>query len=90
LATGTEADKQPPPDVLAVAGTTVLAFQNAETTGECSFLDVRMDRSKGGGTFVLVEWGQGRSVYPSASILSKTAGARDERKFFNGLIVWPA
>jgi hypothetical protein len=25
-----------------------------------------------------------------ASILSKTAGARDKRKFFNGLIAWPA
>jgi hypothetical protein len=24
------------------------------------------------------------------SILSKTAGARDKRKFFNGLIAWPA
>jgi len=25
-----------------------------------------------------------------ASILSETAGARDKRKFFNGLSAWPA
>jgi hypothetical protein len=76
--------------VLAVAGTSVLAFQNAETMGECSFLVVRMDRWKGRGSFVSVESGRGRRLKLTTSILSKTAGARDERKFFNGLIAWPA
>jgi hypothetical protein len=78
------------PDVLAVAGMAVLAFQHAVTTGESSFSDDRQARSKGRGTFVAAEWEQGPSVQLTTSILSKTAGARDKRKFFNGLIVWPA
>jgi len=47
LAIGPEADKHPPPDVLAVAGTLVLAFRKAWTIGDYSFLDDRKAARKG-------------------------------------------
>jgi len=58
--------------------------------GDYSFLVVRMDRWKGRRTLVSVESGRGRRLNLTTPILSETAGARDERKFFNGLIAWPA
>jgi hypothetical protein len=84
--------KQPVPDVLAVAGTSVLAFRKPDTIGDHSFQDIRMDCSKGRKPVGLVEWGRGPSVLSRvASILSKTAGARGKTKSFaNGLIAWPA
>jgi hypothetical protein len=84
--------KEPLPDVLAVAGTSVLAFRKPDTIGDHSFQDIRMDCSKGRKPVVLVESGRGPSAFGRvASILSKTAGARGETPgFFNGLIAWPA
>jgi hypothetical protein len=38
---------EPFPDVLAVAGTSVLAFRKPDTVGDHSFQDIRMDCSKG-------------------------------------------
>jgi hypothetical protein len=50
-----------------------------------------LDGSKGREKPSFEEIGQGQAGFTgSASILSKTAGARDKRKFFNGLIAWPA
>jgi hypothetical protein len=39
--------KEPLPGVLAVAGTSVLAFRKPNTIGDHSFQDIRMDCSKG-------------------------------------------
>jgi len=39
--------KQRLPGVLAVAGTSVLAFQKPNSSGDHSFQDIRMDCSKG-------------------------------------------
>ena len=36
------------------------------------------------------ERAQGPSGVPDGLVLSKTAGARGEHLFFNGLIAWPA
>ncbi|MDP3077731.1 hypothetical protein, partial [Bradyrhizobium sp.] len=71
--------KQSFPGVLAVAGTSVLAFRKPDTLGDHSFQDIRMDCSKGRKTrrFRRNE-GRGLSVRLKISILSKTAGARDE------------
>ena len=44
--------KQSFPDVLAVAGTSVLAFRKPDTLGDHSFQDIRMDCSKGRKTVV--------------------------------------
>jgi hypothetical protein len=73
--------------LLAVASTFVRAFQKPDTIGDHSFQDIRMDCSKGRGPVALVECGRGLSACRMTSILSKTAGARDETKsFLNGLI----
>jgi hypothetical protein len=55
LASRTRADKHRAPGVLAVAGTSVLAFRKPETIGDFSFQDIRMDCSKGRKTVVPVE-----------------------------------
>jgi hypothetical protein len=69
--------KQRLPGVLAVAGTSVLAFRKPDSLGGHSFQDVRMDCLKGEETLSLLEeYGQGPPALPDASILSKTAGAR--------------
>jgi len=44
--------KQSLPGVLAVAGTSVLAFRKPDTLGDHSFQDIRMDCSKGRKTIV--------------------------------------
>jgi hypothetical protein len=83
--------KEPFPGVLAVAGTSVLAFRKPDTIGDHSFQDIRMDCSKGRKTVVLEGCGRGLPACRMASILSKTAGARGEtQSFLNGLIAWPA
>ena len=66
------------PGVLAVAGTSVLAFRKPDTIGDHSFQDIRMDCSKGRETVVWKGCGQGCPACWRASILSKTAGARGE------------
>jgi hypothetical protein len=70
--------KQSFPGVLAVAGTSVHAFRKPTTIGDHSFQVIRMDCSKGRKPVALVECGQGSVGLPAASILSKTAGARDK------------
>jgi hypothetical protein len=64
--------------VLAVAGTSVLAFRKPILLGDHSFQDVRMDCSKGRKPVALEEYGQGPPAKPDVPILSKTAGARGE------------
>jgi hypothetical protein len=76
--------------VLAVAGTSVLAFRKPDTTGEYSFQVIRMDCSKGRKPSSGGMRAGATGFADKASILSETAGARDKRKFFNGLIAWPA
>ena len=83
--------KEPFPDMLAVAGTSVLAFRKPNTIGDHSFQDIRMDCSKGRESRRSGRCGQGSFGSPEASILSKTAGARVEilcrnASFLNGLI----
>ncbi len=46
-----------------------------------------MDCSKGRKTCRFVEMRQGSFGLPNGSVLSETAGAREERKFLNGLIL---
>ena len=71
--------RQSLPDVLAVAGTSVLAFRKPDTVGDHSFQDIRMDCSKGRENPSLwKDVGRGLSACRTASILSKTAGACDE------------
>jgi hypothetical protein len=70
--------KQSFPDVLAVAGRSVLAFRKPTVLGDHSFQDIRMDCSKGRKPAAVEEYGQGPPAKPDASILSKTAGARGE------------
>jgi hypothetical protein len=55
--------KQPFPDVLAVAGTSVLASEN-RYTGDHSFQDIRMDCSKGTKAIVLEDAGRDPSAVP--------------------------
>ncbi len=57
---------QPLPGVLAVAGTSVLAFRKPDTIGDHSFQDVRMDCSKGRKPVALEECGQGSFGLPEA------------------------
>jgi hypothetical protein len=78
LASRTRLGKQPLPGVLAVAGTFVLAFRKPDTVGDHSFQDVRMDCSKGRKLIASVDCSRGLSACRMASILSKTAGAREE------------
>ena len=52
------------PDVLAVAGTSVLAFRKPDTIGDHSFQDIRMDCSKGKEAVALEGCGQGSSGLP--------------------------
>jgi hypothetical protein len=72
--------KQSFPDVLAVAGRSVLAFRKPITLGDHSFQDIRMDCSKGRKPVAVEEYEQGPPACRVASILSKTAGARGETK----------
>jgi hypothetical protein len=76
--------------VLAVAGTSVLAFRKPDTVGDHSFQDIQLGLLERKKTRRL--GGMRAEAFRSriASILSKTAGARVKRKFFNGLIAWPA
>jgi hypothetical protein len=66
------------PGVLAVAGTSVLAFRKPVALGDHSFQDIRMDCSKGRKPVALEEYEQGPPACRVASILSKTAGAGGE------------
>jgi hypothetical protein len=64
--------------VLAVAGTLVLAFRKPDAIGDFSFPNIRMDCSKGRKT--VASGGMRAGVFrlaERASILSETAGARD-------------
>jgi len=70
--------KEPLPGVLAVAGTSVLAFQKPDLLGDNSFQDIRLDCSKGRKPVARRDASRGLSARRTASILSKTAGARDE------------
>jgi hypothetical protein len=70
--------KQSFPGVLAVAGTSVLAFRKPIALGDHSFQDIRVDCSKGRKPVALEECEQGPPACRVASILSKTAGARGE------------
>jgi hypothetical protein len=78
LASRTRLGKQRLPGVLAVAGTSVLAFRKPDTVGDHSFQDIRMDCSKGRKLIASVDCGRGLSACRMASILSETAGAREE------------
>jgi hypothetical protein len=51
--------KQRFPGVLAVAGTSVLAFRKPISLGDYSFQDIQMDRLKGRKPVALEEYGQG-------------------------------
>jgi hypothetical protein len=68
--------------VLAVAGTPVFAFRKLDAIGDLSFPDIRMDCSNGkknrgsGGM-----WAGVFRLADKASILSETAGARDNESF---------
>jgi hypothetical protein len=64
--------------VLAVAGTSVLAFRKPDTVGDHSFQDIRLDCSKGRKTHRFGGLRQGLPACRIASILSETAGAREE------------
>jgi hypothetical protein len=69
--------------VLAVAGTSVLAFRKPSTVGDHSFQDIRMDCSKGRKTHPSgLACSRGRPACRITSILSKTAGARVEMQIF--------
>jgi len=68
--------------VLAVAGTSVLAFRKPDTIGDHSFQDIRMDCSKGKGSRRFGRMCAGVVGAPMISILSETAGARDEMLSF--------
>jgi hypothetical protein len=59
LATRKRLVKQSFPGVLAVAGTSVLAFRKPITLGDHSFQDIRMDCSKGRKPVALEEYEQG-------------------------------
>jgi hypothetical protein len=82
------------PDVLATAGVSVFASDNPHRQETISFrLSAWIARRKGHPTRVY-EAGRGPGAVsdgrPMISILSETAGAREKRKFFNGLILEPA
>jgi hypothetical protein len=65
--------------VLAVAGTFVRAFRKPDTIGDHSFQDIRMDCSKGRKNRRFEGmWAGVFRLCRTASILSKTAGARGE------------
>src|SRR5215213_591684 len=67
LASRKRVDRQPFPGVLAVAGTSVLAFRKPDTPGDHSFQDIRMDCSKGTKTRRFwMECSRGLSALPTA------------------------
>jgi hypothetical protein len=69
----------------------VLAFRKRTNRRPYPFRTFRMNGSKGRETRRLRGDRAGAGRFTGyALILSKTAGARDKRKFFNGLIAWPA
>jgi hypothetical protein len=77
------------PDVLAIAGTPVLAFR--KRTNRRLFLSGHsawMAR-KEGEAVAFQGSGQGQAGLRHVPVLSKTTGACDKRKFFKGLIVQP-
>src|SRR5260370_15984335 len=93
LASRTGPAKQPPPNVLAVAGASVFAFRKPDTTGEPFLLRTSawVAQKDTENLVVLVECGRGLPACRTASVLSETAGARDETlSFFKSLIAWPA
>ena len=75
LASRARLGKERLPGVLAVAGTSVLAFRKPDMVGDHSFQDIRMDCSKGRKLIVRLECGRGRPACRINSILSKTVGA---------------
>jgi hypothetical protein len=81
LASRIRLGKEPLPGVLAVAGTSVLAFRKPDAVGDHSFQDIRVDCSKGRKTFRFGGLRQGLPACRIASILSETAGAREETQF---------
>jgi hypothetical protein len=85
LAKRARPDKQWLPGVLAIAGTSVRAFRKPDTVGDHSFQDIRLDCSKGRKPHRFVECGRGPSACRMASILSETAGAREETQVLQRL-----
>jgi hypothetical protein len=70
--------KEPVPNVLALAGAFVLAFQKPDAIGDYSSpRDIRKGCSKGRKTLIAFgrEYGQGSSGSPDNLVLSETAGA---------------
>jgi hypothetical protein len=83
--------KQRLPGVLAVAGTSVLAFRKPISLGDHSFHDVRMDCSKGEETcrFGGIRAGAlGFAECPDP--VQDCRRPRRDAILFNGLIAWPA
>jgi hypothetical protein len=79
------------PGVLAVAGTSVLAFRKPDTVGDHSFQDIRMDCSKGRKTHRFGGLRQGSFGLPDG--LDPVRDCRRLQRnasFFNGLILRPA
>jgi hypothetical protein len=75
------------PDVLAFAGTSVLALRK-RTNRRLSFQDIPhgwLERKEN--CRLSRKARRGRPVFRRVPILSKTTGARDKRKFIKGLIV---
>ena len=91
LARPSRAVKQPLPDVLATAGMFVRAFQKPDAIGDHSFLGYPRGFAQKERAPVTAEEGAQRSFgMPDDLVLSKTAGARREVFFSNGLIAQPA
>ena len=95
LASREELGKQPLPGVLAVAGTSVLAFRKPDTVGDHSFQDIRMDCSKGRKTHRFVECGRGLSgspddLDPVRDCRRPSRNLHGNASFHNGLILRPA
>jgi hypothetical protein len=95
LASRTRLGKQPLPGVLAVAGTSVLAFRKPDTVGDHSFQDIRMDCSKGRKIHRFVECGRGLSASPDdldpvRDCRRPSRSLHGNASFHNGLILQPA
>ena len=91
LASRARLDKQRLPGVLAVAGTSVLAFRKPDTVGDHSFQDIRMDCSKGRKTHRQAGMRQGASGLPdNLDPVQDCRRPRRNANSFNGLIAQPA
>jgi hypothetical protein len=89
LASRPRAVKEPLPDVPASAGAFVHAFRK-QAMEIIPFQGVREDLLEREGKPSGVGCGQRSGGSPADLVLSKTAGARGEFRFLNGLIAWPA